>query len=358
SVVFIKQDNAGDDKSALILQQDASMYALEIDVNAEVFGVYGHNDALGAGTVAWAFGDTDGSGGSNYFTRNLASGDTAGALLRLSNDNAGDDQEVLSITQVGTGPHIELGGAGTGGIDMGGFGFTNGGYSQLSRLNATSKITVRSSAPTFVLDESDQDNHTYFQQATNVFKIYTTNDAQSSFKQRFSINHGTGAVEVNEAFTAGTITSDGIIAGTTLNTGQGAYELFAMNQDVESTDAVTFVTVDTGQGANELYDMDQDVEKQDMVTFARITIDSNEDILANLISTDGTGELRLGDNVAYTKFQSIGNSLYIKPADGQLTAQFDGNTKKTLLHGPVQILGNVNVTDHNITEVDCIYFSS
>jgi hypothetical protein len=45
----------------------------------------------------------------------------------------------------------------------------------------------------------------------------------------------------------------------TLNTGQGAYELYAMNQDVETTDAVTFATVNTGQGANELYDMNQNV---------------------------------------------------------------------------------------------------
>lgn len=39
---------------------------------------------------------------------------------------------------------------------------------------------------------------------------------------------------------AGGLTMTGAIAGATLNTGQGAYELYAMNQDVESTDAVTF----------------------------------------------------------------------------------------------------------------------
>ena len=53
----------------------------------------------------------------------------------------------------------------------------------------------------------------------------------------------------------------------TINTGNGAYELFAMNQDVESTDAVTFDTVDTGEGANELYGMDQNVKTTDNVSF-------------------------------------------------------------------------------------------
>jgi hypothetical protein len=38
----------------------------------------------------------------------------------------------------------------------------------------------------------------------------------------------------------------------TVDTGNGAYELFAMNQDVESTDAVTFATIDTGIQAMEL----------------------------------------------------------------------------------------------------------
>jgi len=45
------------------------------------------------------------------------------------------------------------------------------------------------------------------------------------------------------------VTTTGALAGATLNTGQGAYELFAMNQDVESTDTVTFDDT-TIQGAD------------------------------------------------------------------------------------------------------------
>lgn len=58
----------------------------------------------------------------------------------------------------------------------------------------------------------------------------------------------------------------------TLSTGQGQYELYAMDQDVETTDAVTFVTVDTGQGANELYDMDQNVLTSSSPTFVGMTL--------------------------------------------------------------------------------------
>lgn len=58
---------------------------------------------------------------------------------------------------------------------------------------------------------------------------------------------------------------------TTVNTGQGANELYAMNQDVETTDAVTFATVNTGQGANELYDMDQNVTTTSDVIFDSVS---------------------------------------------------------------------------------------
>ena len=74
---------------------------------------------------------------------------------------------------------------------------------------------------------------------------------------------------------AGGLTMTGALAGATLNTGQGAYELYAMNQDVESTDAVTFATVNTGQGANELYGMDQGVKTTDSPSFVAITEGAN-----------------------------------------------------------------------------------
>jgi hypothetical protein len=44
-----------------------------------------------------------------------------------------------------------------------------------------------------------------------------------------------------------------------------------MDQNVRTTDGVTFTTVNTGQGANELYAMNQNVRTTDSVTFANIT---------------------------------------------------------------------------------------
>jgi len=44
-----------------------------------------------------------------------------------------------------------------------------------------------------------------------------------------------------------------------------------MNQNIRTTDAVTFATVNTGQGANELYAMDQNVRTSDNVQFANVT---------------------------------------------------------------------------------------
>jgi len=88
----------------------------------------------------------------------------------------------------------------------------------------------------------------------------------------------------NYVFTGGTLDAP------TLNTGQGDYELYAMNQDVESTDAVTFSTVNTGQGANELYAMNQDVESTDAVTFVTVNTGqgANElyDMNQNVQTTD------------------------------------------------------------------------
>jgi hypothetical protein len=70
---------------------------------------------------------------------------------------------------------------------------------------------------------------------------------------------------------SGTLGVTGAITAPTLDTGQGANELYDMDQNVQTTDAPTFATVNTGQGANELYDMNQNVQTGDSVTFAGVT---------------------------------------------------------------------------------------
>ena len=71
--------------------------------------------------------------------------------------------------------------------------------------------------------------------------------------------------------------TDGATVGGTLNaanvdTGNGATEIFDMNQDLRTDDNVAFATVNTGQGANELYDMNQNVKSDSNVTFNNLTI--------------------------------------------------------------------------------------
>ena len=65
-------------------------------------------------------------------------------------------------------------------------------------------------------------------------------------------------------------TFSGALTGTTLDTGQGANELFDMDQNVLQASAVTFDTIDTGQGANELYDMNQNVQTNNAVIFSSV----------------------------------------------------------------------------------------
>jgi len=65
---------------------------------------------------------------------------------------------------------------------------------------------------------------------------------------------------------------NGTIGAATVNTGLGNNELFAMNQNVRTTDAVSFATVNTGLGNNELYAMNQNVQTTDNPTFNQVHI--------------------------------------------------------------------------------------
>jgi len=72
-------------------------------------------------------------------------------------------------------------------------------------------------------------------------------------------------------------------------------------QGVGTTNAVTFATVDTGQGANELYDMDQNVKTDSNVTFANVTatgIVTAEEFHTEFVSASivyASGSTKFGD---------------------------------------------------------------
>src|SRR6056297_3227030 len=82
-----------------------------------------------------------------------------------------------------------------------------------------------------------------------------------------------------------------------LNTGQGDYELYAMNQNVRTTDGPTFATVNTGQGANELYAMNQNVLTTSDVAFGSIAAAGNTTLgnVSTSGSLDVSGNATLGN---------------------------------------------------------------
>lgn len=62
------------------------------------------------------------------------------------------------------------------------------------------------------------------------------------------------------------------ITASTIDTGQGANELYGMNQNVRTNSNVSFATVNTGQGSNELYEMNQNVTTTSNVTFNTVDV--------------------------------------------------------------------------------------
>jgi protein tyrosine phosphatase (PTP) superfamily phosphohydrolase (DUF442 family) len=98
-----------------------------------------------------------------------------------------------------------------------------------------------------------------------------------------------------------------------INTGQGLTEVYAMNQDLETTDAPTFATINTGPGAVECYAMDQPVRTTDAVTF--VSVDTGEganelfDMDQNVQTTDAvtfaTVNTGQGNNELYQMDQAV-----------------------------------------------------
>lgn len=106
----------------------------------------------------------------------------------------------------------------------------------------------------------------------------------------------------------------------TVDTGQGANELYSMNQDVETTDAVTFVTVNTGQGNNDLHPMNQAVRTTDPVTFTTLN------------TGQGANELYAMDQDVTTTDAVVFTSIYIGSGsiDSSSAMQADSTTKGLL----------------------------
>ena len=129
-VVFIEQDNAGDDQNALNIQQDGTGNGLFVDQNGDGLGLnidseattatnYGLRVLTGQGADAALIGSNtsnsyikvtrfDSSEGLLHVYRNLTSATTAGPVAEIIQDNAGDDQPSLQVLNDGTGTSIHI----------------------------------------------------------------------------------------------------------------------------------------------------------------------------------------------------------------------------------------------------------
>ena len=98
-------------------------------------------------------------------------------------------------------------------------------------------------------------------------------DSDAASKSYVDSTVGGGEVATATAATNALACSlDGTCEVITIDSGQGQTEVYLMDQNVQTSNAVTFTTIDTGQGANELYDMDQNVLTTSSTTFVGITI--------------------------------------------------------------------------------------
>ena len=104
-------------------------------------------------------------------------------------------------------------------------------------------------------------------------------ESSASYSTRVALLEGSGSItESSASFSTRVTTEEGNVDD--LQTDSGSFSTRVtvteasgalINQDLTTDAAVTFATVDTGQGANELYDMDQNVKTDSNVTFGNVT---------------------------------------------------------------------------------------
>ena len=88
------------------------------------------------------------------------------------------------------------------------------------------------------------------------------------------------------------------------------YTTYTSNQATNTTSAVTFATVNTGQGANELYAMNQDVETSDSVQFNSIGVNTAPSGVAGaILATNDVVAFATSDERLKENFEPIGSAV-------------------------------------------------
>jgi len=215
-------------------------------------------------------------------------------------------------------------------------------------LSGTSTIVVFQTIYVSTIGANVGDIHISF--SSNVFM-----GNQLQVGATFFVTDSQVYVKVPFSVLGASATIDGALGADTLDTGQGANELFAMNQDVETTDAVTFTTVNTGQGSNELFGMDQNVLTTSNVSFNELVLASSGNF-AGVFAVDlnasgnlvvfgsgtilGDGGFTIGDPAGSTASELTINGAdvaFVSMGTGPVTAQqvgvFDFNADGFVVRG-------------------------
>lgn len=132
------------------------------------------------------------------------------------------------------------------------------------------------------------------------------------------------------ALESGEVTQLANIDSTTISSTQWGY-VGALNQGLTTTSAVTFATVNTGQGANELYAMDQNVRTTDDVIFGSITGKVDETTKFNFDKDTGITTIA---TASVSQNLTVGGDLIV---NGDLSYI---NTTNTLVEDQFILLGS------------------
>lgn len=149
----------------------------------------------------------------------------------------------------------------------------------------------------------------------------------------------------------------------TVNTGNGDVECFAMDQDVQQADGVTFgtvaaATVNTGNGDNELYPMDQGMLTTDDVTHDSLFVNeivTPEAIITHLNVQNDTAVNFVSDNVdiggGVIDSTVIGGSV---TAAGAFTTITSDSVYTTKIESPLGLFTTLSIDSLNATSLQII----
>jgi hypothetical protein len=136
-VAYILQDNASDDQRAVYIKQDGANEGLYVDCTHALGGAARFDySAQGAGTCYTQIGTGDYAGQNIRAVRNLDSTLTSAPMIAIVQDNASDDQNILTIKQdgYGNGIVVDMTTAVAGVSTSGGMGI----FVQISEANTSS----------------------------------------------------------------------------------------------------------------------------------------------------------------------------------------------------------------------------